>query len=295
MTITLFLTGLVRQPDTLARNIRKLKTGFKAENTICTFWDYRDVQDIPTSNSLKLDTKIDSHTISKLLMEQKVSTEFFTPSELVFQKKYEHPMEKQLQLNPNPNATSSWMRALRNASISGSNHGKKEGFFLILRPDLKTSRYLNFVARITIKKILEEEKCILVATRPYPHRVLKVGNKGFNLPIDHFFIGQMKEVGLFTDLVSFFENALEGVDTRQPLVNEFLIGQYLLDKEFKIFEFPLPYLIQRKNFVESITPFGQVGFSLQIQRVRNLSFLLKQAVSLHLLLFRPNMVYKWQI
>ena len=166
---------------------------------------------------------------------------------------------------------------------------------MILRPDLKTSRYLNFVARLAIQKILKAEKCILVAARPYPHKVLMVGNEGLNLPIDHFFVGQMKEVGLFTDLVSFFENALEGIDIRQPLVNEFLIGQYLLDKEFKIFEFPLPYLIQRKNLLESITPFGHTGFSLQVQRARCLSFLLKQVISLHLLLFRPNLVDKRQI
>jgi hypothetical protein len=163
MTITLLLTGLIRQPETLTRNIRKLKRGFKAENVICTFWDYGDTQDIPSSNSLNLETKVDSHALLKLLKALKINTEFFTPSTIEFHKKYEHPLEKQLQLNPNPNATNSWMRALRNASVSGSKQGIQEGFFIILRPDLKTLRYLNFVARLAIKKIVKEEKCIFPA------------------------------------------------------------------------------------------------------------------------------------
>ncbi len=166
-----------------------------------------------------------------------------------------HPQVKELNLNPNPAASFSWLTAISKGAevLSAARGSESADLWLIVRPDLRISRHA--LVRL-LRRLVEDESwtenSIAVAARPYAHRVLYTEAGAFNLPVDHFFIGSPKAVGALAGIGETLERIQASNDLRQPLVNEFLLGQFFHDHNLEAYPVRLPYLIWRGSLSKSV-------------------------------------------
>lgn len=290
------LTGLIRHSDKVAvQNLLNMYQCFSARTVTLIYWDYLKVKAIPSTRGQEVRKPMDDSFVGdlesfdwlRLISKKPVTVE----SCLVF----EHPKILTLGLRPNPEASASWCTALDNASQNLRDSGHTGGSWMITRPDFYSSRYFMKITNLFLKRFEMPKDTILVAKRPYPHLVLESETGVFNLPIDHFWIGASDANDLFVGLSTFVHNVIRGSDQRQPCVNEFIIGQFLLDRKVNIVEFPLPYLIRRNTWRESITPSGRNRVERSLSFIRNAKFQISLVFALHKAIVFPNTVYKEKI
>lgn len=289
----LCITGLIRHEDSKAiKNLEKMKKGLKPENFSMIYWNYLPNAKVPTTNhsapivytSDAFLKRVIKSTDAVVIANEPVSTEDSL--------NWVHPQVATLQLSPNPKATLSWLSALAHASHQLGRSETPENLWFITRPDFYSTRYFLFLTRKTLERLEKNEDVVFVAKRPYAHNVLSTYSGFRNLPIDHFYIGYGKKREVFTGLPGKFHEVIKGNDKRQPLVNEFLIAQFLSDQNVKLVEFPLPYLLRRDSWLLSLVPNGQNRFRKVLATIRNLKFFMKLIIQLHIVFLRPKLLNK---
>jgi hypothetical protein len=279
------------------KNYQRISLILNARSVILSFWDYKDADSIPSSNDsfsnlvipnefkLALD-KVDNF---KIHLQEPQATDV-NPSIL-----WTHALDYKLNLKPNLKATSSWFTALNLGSQYLTADESERSHWILFRPDIHILK-LNLVQlNLFLNKFRLKDNEILIGKRHIPHMVLKIDNGYWNLPIDHFYIGNNATSGVFLQLTEYLENVITGKDKRQPIVNEFLLGQYIHDKHLKVIELPLPYIIRRKNLGASLTPNANSRFRKYTGLFRNILFLAKETVQLQLFIFFPKLIYKFQV
>lgn len=289
----LCITGLIRHGDQSAiKNLKRMKKSLQPKYFSLLYWNYSPETKIPSTNLIATKFKVNDNfldSVSKftgaiVIAKEPVNTE--RPLNWV------HPQVGSLQLNPNPKATFSWLSALENASRQLTGNEDPQDLWLISRPDLYTYRYFLYLTRLCLEKLNKEEKIIFVAKRPYAHNVLETQSGLTSLPIDHFYIGFNNSRGVYIGLTDFFHEVILGNDKRQPLVNEFLIAQYLNDQNISLIQFPLPYILRRESWRASFVPNGPNKTRRMIATIRNLKFLMKLILELHIVAFFPKTLNK---
>lgn len=220
------------------------------------FWAYRDANIPRTGSAVHLTptTEEDWSAIRSLAFDGLTIEEPLQPPKMS-NKHLEHPQVDSLKLSPNPAASFSWLTAIsKGASILGASEGSMSAdFWLIVRPDLRISRR----AVVRLLRNLSNDKTwtpnsVAVAARPYAHKVLNTQAGISNLPIDHFFIGAPQAILALAGITDSLNRIQASQDLRQPLVNEFLIGQFFEDHGLEEFPVRLPYLIWRGSLIKSV-------------------------------------------
>jgi len=231
------------------------------------FWRYPG-KDIPQTSQGHYPSPItDAEWESLLKTSNFDASEILPPITLPSEShlKIEHTLTAKLGLKPNPVATLSWLTALAHgAKLLGDldpNH--QRDFWVIARPDLRVNkRSLSIV----LKRLASDNSFLVnsvaIASRRKPHTVLELVDEKVNLPVDHFFIGRPETIAKFMELPTFVHASVTGMDTRQPVVNEFLIGQFFKDNEMQQFPVKFGYLVWRGSWLGSLSGFGRRGISL---------------------------------
>lgn len=220
------------------------------------FWKYPDA-DMPRTNKVKypVPTNEDDWASIGNLGFRKVSFAAPMGEPRISDEVSSHPQISKLRLSPNPAASLSWITALSKGAemLAQFDSTGQADMWVLLRPDLRISaRAMRRLVRNLSVSSDWTEMSVAVAARPYAHKVLHLGEGDENLPIDHFFIGSPRAIRHFTTLGESLEHVLSGHDTRQPLVNEFIVGQFLADNGLNSYPVRLPYFIWRGSWRESI-------------------------------------------
>ncbi len=250
------VVGLPRYFNTvlpaLVSSLRQLETsrltGF--------FWAYKDTNIPRTGTAVHLTPVAPEHweAINALAFDYITVEEPLQPP-MISNEHLRHPLVKALKLNPNPAASFSWLTAIsRGAEALIAAEGSEScDFWLIVRPDLRISRFA--LARL-LRRLLKDKRwtqnSIAVAARPYAHRVLYTEAGASNLPVDHYFIGSPQAIGALVGLSETLKRIQSSEDLRQPIVNEFLLGQFFYDHKLEEYPVRLPYLIWRGSLVKSV-------------------------------------------
>ncbi len=286
------ITGLIRHQDVRStRNIESLVSSVQANYSSLIYWKYTDFDLIPSSNNQITNFGINDQFIKGIEDKNRIKCLGLPPVEMKKVVNWQHHLVQELHLIPNVSASFSWFSALSRASIDLFENGKPTGYWMITRPDFYTSRYFLRITDNVLRKIAWKERVILVATRPKPHMVLYSAGMNHNLPVDHFFIGTASSLDIFKDLPMYLEAVISGDDIRQPCVNEFLIGQFFLDNDLRIIEFPLPYFIRRNSLISSFVPNGPNRFKRSLAALRIFYANVKLVFHLHKLLIAPNSLH----
>ncbi len=295
---TICFTGLVRHFDARAiKNYEKISTILCAPSVILSFWDYKDANLIPSSNESFSNLVIPNEFKLALDKVDNFKTHLQEPpaADLNPNILWTHELDSKLNLKPNLKATSSWFAALNLGSQYLTEDESERSHWILFRPDIHILK-LNLVQlNLFLSKFKLKDDEVLVGKRHIPHTVLKIDTDNRNLPIDHFYIGNNATSGVFLHLLEYLEDVITGKDRRQPIVNEFLLGQYIYDKQLKVIELPLPYVIRRKNLGASLTPNANSRFRKYLGLFRNILFLVKETVQLQLLVLFPKLIYKFQV
>lgn len=289
----LCITGLIRHGDiTALRNLRKMEKSLKPKNFFLLYWKYPPQSKIPTTNPGAPTFDVNQYFLESVSNTTGALVIPKEPVSILDSLNWVHPQVDSLQLNPNPQATLSWLSALENASLQLTRNEFSNNLWLITRPDLYSTRYFFYLTRKCLEKRDSNEKVIFIAKRPYPHKVLNTKSGLTSLPIDHFYIGFDNLRSIFDGLSGFFGEVILGNDKRQPLVNEFLIAQFLKDQNISLVQFPLPYLLRRGSWRASLVPNGQNKIRKIIATIRNIKFLTGLVVELHIVALFPKLLNK---
>ena len=295
---TICFTGLLRHFDARAiKNYERMSKILRAPSVILSFWDYKDAKSIPTSNDSFSNLVIPNEFKQALHRVDNFKVHLHEPPAKEVNPKilWTHVLDSELNLKPHLKATSSWFTALSLGSQYLTADESVRSHWILLRPDIHILR-LNLVQLdLFLSKFKLKDNEILVGKRHIPHKVLKINNSYRNLPIDHFYIGNDATSGVFLQLTEYLESVITGKDKRQPVVNEFLLGQYIYDKQLKVIELPLPYIIRRKNLGASLTPNANSSFRKYLGLFRNILFLAKETAQLQLFILFPKLIYKFQV
>ena len=278
-TLAVAIVGLPRFYDVL---LPKLLKNFRAvgASIAVMFWRYSN-KNIPQTNTLHLRVPIDQDDWDALADFGFDRAIFAEPiDDVVIEHPHvDHPQVRQLSLSPKATASFSWITAVAHGAsiLEELDPGHAAAFWLICRPDIRLSKLS--LARL-LKKLSRDanfkESSIVTAARPTAHKVLKTSSGEQNLPIDHFFLGSPQAILKLRELTSQLDNIKTGKDTRQPIVNEFILGQFFVDRELTEFPVRLPYIIWRGNWAKSIGANGRTGLSKVVQISNSLEW---QAIS----------------
>lgn len=289
----LCITGLIRHGDkTAIKNLRRMEKSLKPKNFFLLYWKYPEQSKIPTTNPSAPTLNVNKDFLENVSKSTKAIVIAKEPVNIQDSLYWVHPQVETLQLIPNPLATFSWLSALENASRQLSERKKSDELWLITRPDFYTSRYFLYLTRKCFEKCHPGEKVIYLAKRPNAHNVFNTAFGSANLPIDHFYIGFGISSNVFVGISDMFREAIRGNDKRQPLVNEFLIAQFLKDQGMSSVQFPLPYLLRRGSWRASLVPNGKNKTRKFIATVRYIQFLIELIVELHIVALFPKLLNK---
>jgi len=260
--------------DVLPRLLRTMqKAGANAPAGF--FWKYLDA-DMPQTNQGRHPVPISESDWSDLQAFDFATVQISEPlgEPAIRSALTVHPQVQQLGLKPNPAASFSWLTALaRGASMLVDKDPKAEAdLWVILRPDLRLSASaMRRVVRSLSTSQIWDKTTVAVAARASAHRVLNVNHEKRNLPIDHFFIGSPQAIRNFCKLPELLDQIAAGLDLRQPLVNEFVVGQLLEDNGLRSYPIRLGYTIWRGSWFRSVfSASGRKGVSLAIAGAKNL-------------------------
>lgn len=250
------VVGLPRYFNTvlpsLVGNLRRLG----ASRVLGFFWAYKDTNIPRTGSAVHLTpiTNEDWSAVRALAFDSLAIEEPLQPP-LMSNKHLEHRQVDSLKLSPNPAASFSWLTAVsEGARALGASEGSMAAdFWLILRPDLRISNLALYrLLRNLSKDKGWKQNSVAVAARPYAHKVLHTQVGISNLPIDHFFIGSPQAILALAGITDALDRIRASEDLRQPIVNEFLLGQFFQDHGLEEFPVRLPYLIWRGSLIKSV-------------------------------------------
>jgi hypothetical protein len=220
------------------------------------FWAYKDTN-IPRTGSvvhLTPSTPEDWFGVRALDFDSLAIEDPLEPPEMSDEYR-EHPQISLLKLAPNPAASFSWLTAISRGAeaLDAAEGAQTADFWIIVRPDLRISP--RAVARL-LRRLAEDERwtknSVAVAARRYSHRVLHTESGAANLPVDHYFIGSPNAIRTLKGLGETTNRIRASEDLRQPLVNEFVLGQFFHDHNLEEYPVRMPYLIWRGTLLKSV-------------------------------------------
>lgn len=250
------VVGIPRYFDTVLPTLLASLKRIGSSRVTGFFWAYKDANIPRTGSAVHLTpvTPEDWSAIQSLDFESLTIADPLNPP-AISNRHLEHPQVKALNLNPNPAASFSWLTAISKGAeaLNASEGSLSADFWLIVRPDLRISRHaLARLLRGLVKDQRWTNHSIAVAARPYAHRVLQTETEASNLPVDHFFIGSPQAISALAGLSETLSQIRSSEDLRQPIVNEFLLGQFFFDHNLEEYPVRLPYLIWRGSLIKSI-------------------------------------------
>jgi hypothetical protein len=130
-----------------------------------------------------------------------------------------------------------------------------DDLWVITRADMRVVARSLEKALVLIHSSIRDGQVYLTG-RPQPHKVLRVGNSTINLPIDHLIIGKPMDIAKLAHLETFAKTAISGHDSRQPLVSEFILGQFLSDNGLAPNSVFFGCVVWRGTWLRSFTPIG---------------------------------------
>lgn len=248
------------------------------------FWAYKDINIPTTGTAVHLTPVAPEHWdgIKTLAFDDIIVGEPLQPP-AISNEHLRHPLVKVLKLNPNPAASFSWLTAISKGaeSLIAAEGSESCDFWLIVRPDLRISQLaLSRLLHRLLKDQRWTQNSIAVAARPSAHRVLVTEAGVSNLPVDHFFIGHPRAIGSLAGLNEALNRVRASEDLRQPIWNEFLLGQFFYDRKLAVVPVRLPYLIWRGSLFKSIfSAAGRSGLGLLKEGLKGVFWNLRGLIS----------------
>lgn len=266
------LTGLPRFSEIYDRGLSAL-TRAGARVIVGHFWDYGSELAPQTNMSMSglPQSEADWQAVHSAGFKWVTTSPPLAPVDLPFDPA-RHSQISSLSLKPNYDATKSWLtavsRAVQELKVLDPNGG--ENLWMVGRPDIVFSASaLRRLVKLLAKDAQFSQHSVAVAARPRAHRVLQILGARHNLPIDHFFIGKPEAITKLSYLVDSLELIESGADSRQPIVNEFVLGQFFADHDLIEYPVRLPYILWRGGYVRSLIGFGAQGLSSRANSLRN--------------------------
>ncbi len=261
MRVSLAWTGLPRFIDaTILQLERSAFDLVEINKELAILWDFGQAKPISTFQGPVKIAKSDLDW-AQLSRVQSLNVERMKPIEKIHPKwdHNQHPSVSSLGLIPLPDAMLSWMTAIsRAAQHLTKNASFDDDLWIISRADMRiVSRSLER-ALILVSGAIRDGQVYLTG-RPKPHNVLKVGSSSLNLPVDHLIIGKPVDIAKLIHLEKFARMAVIGRDVRQPLVSEFILGQFLSDIGLAPNSVFFGCLVWRGNWLRSFTPRGNLS------------------------------------
>ena len=168
----------------------------------------------------------------------------------------QHPSVGYLGLAPLPEAMLSWMTAISRAARQLTQHASfDDALWIITRADMRIISSSLEKALVLISGEIRDGEIYLTG-RSRPHKVLRLGSSEVNLPIDHLIIGKPVDIAKLAHLETFAKKANSGNDLRQPLVSEFILGQFLFDQGLAPNSVFFGCVVWRGHWLRSFTPIG---------------------------------------
>jgi hypothetical protein len=248
------------------------------------FWAYKDAE-MPRTNTAIHRTPVtdeDWRSVTELSFDSMEIAEPLGPLALNCSPAA-HPQVASLALKPNPTASFSWLTAiaLGAQALTEAKGSQEDDYWIIARPDLMiTGSATRRLFRIIRQDARWDNRSIAVAARPSSHKVLFTEGKVSNLLVDHFFIGSPEAIRELAGLKETLQRIADGTDQRQPIVNEFLLGQFLIDKDLIEYPVKLPYWIWRGSLTSTIfSAVGRRGMARWREALRSLLWNLRGLIS----------------
>jgi hypothetical protein len=248
------------------------------------FWAYKDA-DMPRTNTAIHRTPVtdeDWSSVIELSFDSMEIAEPLGPLALNWSPEA-HPQVASLALKPNPTASFSWLSAiaLGAQALTEATGSQEDDYWIIARPDLMISdSATRRLFRIIRQDARWDNRSVAVAARPSSHKVLFTEGKARNLLVDHFFIGSPEAIRELAGLKETLQRIADGTDQRQPIVNEFLLGQFLIDKDLSEYPVKLPYWIWRGSLSATIfSAVGRRGMARWREALRSLLWNLRGLIS----------------
>ncbi len=258
MKFSLTWTGLPRFIEsTILQLDRSAFNSARIETELASLWDFKQDKPISTfQGPVKIaSTELDWAELSRA---QKLNVHRMQPLEKTTPAwdHNQHPSVGSLGLAPLPEAMLSWMTAISRAAQQLTKHARfDDDLWVITRADMRIISSSLEKALILIGGEIRDGQIYLTG-RPKPHNVLRLGSSEVNLPIDHLIIGKPMDIAKLAHLETYANKAISGHDLRQPLVSEFILGQFLSDQGLAPNSVFFGCVVWRGTWWRSFTPIG---------------------------------------